>query len=428
MSAVLGARARSRAAPRASLLWYERGFVLAVLVAAVVTVDPLRLHLAERTVLKHVPLALALLFFTLGAAANRLRAPAAARAQDTGVLRTAWPLLALAMLIIGGSLYERLIVGVHDTFLNVGLYMLMVFVAASVVSRSAAPVALLRAYFAVLLGAGLVMGALLIKNYHVRQVYHEQIFIVIPLAVLCLAAQRRSALNWLGGAFFLAMTWFSQKYTSYAVGTVTAVYLLAAIALPRLAARPALGRALVVYWAVVLGLACLALGAAVLLTHHSELPTGNPGYRLHTYRAALERFAGSPLWGTLYAAEAVHRFTLFSIGVAGNDLPTHSDVLDLLANGGLLGIGLWALGLARIARASARHPLARRTLGAPEAPYAHALAMISIAAIITYTVNPILLQPPKAFFVWTSLGLLLGVALRQRAPSGVHNTQYPNRS
>ncbi|MDA8107279.1 MAG: hypothetical protein M0015_01450 [Betaproteobacteria bacterium] len=435
MSAVLGAAA-ARSRPGA-LRWSEYGFVLALLAAAAVTVDPFDWRLASHTLLKHLALALALGFALLTAVGRRLRAPLGAPSAGSGVLRVAWPLLVLAALIMGGSLYERGMFGVRDTFLDVGLYMLTLFVAADMVCRSDAPLALVRACFAVLLPAALVMGVLLVANFGVRQVYHEQIFLVIPLAVLCLAPARRSALCWLGGLFFLAMAWFSQKYTSYLVGALTAAYLLGVVALPRSAARPGLERLTAAYWTALLALAAAGLVVLAMLAHRADLPTGNPGYRLHTYAQAWERFTGSPLFGTLFAAEAVHKFTLYSIGIARNRLPTHSDVLDLLANGGVLGVSLWALGLARIARVSARELLAPRFLGRPEAPYGHALAMISIAGILTYAFNPILLQPPKAFLLWASLGLLLGLALAQRergpgrpapATSGTGNTKRPRKT
>jgi len=412
------ARAAARRAP-AALLWSEQGFVAAVLLAAAITVDPLGWDLAADRLLKHLPLALALVFALLTAAGRRLRAAPGARPGRAPILRRAWPLAVLSALIVAGSLYERLLDGVRDTFLNVGLYMPMTFVAAAMARDSEAPQALLRAVSGVLLAAGAVMGALLVANYGVRQVYHEQIFLVVPLAVLCLAPPRRSVLHWLGGAFFLAMAWFSQKLTSYAVGALTAAYLLAVLWLPRLSARPALQRTTLAYWTLLLAGAGGALVAALMLAHPAALPSGNLEYRLHTYAQAWRSFTDSPLWGSMFAAEAVRKFTLYTIGIARNMLPTHSDVLDLLANGGLVGIMLWALGLAMIARAAARDALAPRLRGAPEAPYAHALAMISLAAIVTYAVNPILLQPALAFLVWTCLGLLLGVALRRRAAVAV---------
>ena len=51
------------------------------------------------------------------------------------------------------------------------------------------------------------------------------------------------------------------------------------------------------------------------------------------------------------------------------------------------------------------------------APYAHAFAGISLCAILVYAFNPILLQPAKALLLWTTLGLLVGVALLARRES-----------
>lgn len=414
MTATLAAPGRTRARPE-SLFWSEWGFVLAMLIAATVTVDPLDWNLAGRTMLKHLPLALALGFALLSAVGRKLRAPPYTRTTNAGILRTAWPLLAVSALIISGSLYERWAVGVRDTFLNVGLYMLMVFVAAAAVRDSEAPAALLRACLRVLLAAGAVMGVLLVANYNVRQVYHEQIYLVIPLAVYFFAVPRRTAFHWMAGLFFLAMTWFSHKFTSYAVGAATCAYILLFVAIPRLAARSALHRLTLVYWILLLALACAGAAVLVMLMHRSDLPSGNLEYRLHTYAEAWRSFTGSPLWGTLFVAEAVRKFKLYTIDIANNMLPTHSDLLDLLANGGLLTLGLWLYGLVRIARAAAHGALGPRRLSAPEAPYAHTLAMITIAGLITCAVNPILLQPPKAFLLWTSLGLLLGAARASRS-------------
>ena len=416
MSAAVGTAGLPARRTRAALLWSEQGFVAAVLCAAAITVDPMGWNLGADRLLKHLPLALALVFALLTTVGRRLRAAPGVPPGGARLLRGAWPLALLSALIVAGSLAERLLDGVRDTFLNVGLYMPMTFVAAAMVRDSEAPRALLRAVFGVLLAAGAVMGALLIANYGVRQVYHEQIFLVIPLAVLCLARPRRSALHWLGAAFFLAMTWFSQKFTSYGVGALTAAYLLAALWLPRLAARPPLQRTALAYWTLLLAAGGAVLVLSLMLTHPAALPSGNLEYRLHTYAQAWHSFTDSPLWGSMFAAEAVRKFTLYAIGIAGNLLPTHSDILDLLANGGLLGIVLWALGLAMIARAALRGPLAPRRLAAPEAPYAHALAMISLAAVVTYAFNPILLQPALSFLVWTCLGLLYGIARRGDEP------------
>jgi hypothetical protein len=290
--------------------------------------------------------------------------------------------------------------------------MLLTYGAAAVVLRSDAPEALLRAYFRILLAAAAVMGAYLIANFGVRQVYHEQIFLVIPLAVLFFAQRDGVLLRWAGCGFFLAMAWLSQKYTSYLIGALTVAYIALVIAVPRMAPRPGARRTALIYWLCVMGGTAAAVLAWLSSRGSFDLPTGNVEYRMETYGAAWARFLDSPLWGTLFSVEAVEKFTLYSIGVGRNVLPSHSDVLDLLANGGILAMALWISALGRIARVVHTNLLEPRQDDRGWAPYAHTLAVMSAAGVVTYAFNPILLQPAMAFLLWTNLGMLVGLALR----------------
>jgi hypothetical protein len=173
-----------------------------------------------------------------------------------------------------------------------------------------------------------------------------------------------------------------------------------------------LQRSTLVYWFWLAGglaaIAIVFLGVNGMI----ELPTGNVSYRGYTYELAWQRFLDSPWWGTLFAVEAVGKFTLYSVGDTDNLLATHSDLLDILANGGVIGVTLWAYGLWRIARAAGSHVLRPQFLDRAWAPQAHALAVMSAAGVVTYTFNPILLQPSMAYLLWTNLGLLAGLALR----------------
>ncbi len=400
---------------RVGLLWTERWYLAATAAAAVVAVDPLGWGLAAETLIKHAALALSLpaLALTLAGGGTGLRGRAATPIEPVAALL--WPLLALALFALSGALHARLLGGIQNSFLNVGLYMLAAYTAAVMVMRSGAPAALARAHLRILLVAALVMGAYLIANYRVRQVYHEQIFLVIPMAVLFFSRAGPAAARWTACLFFLAMAWLSAKYTSYLIGAATAAWLALAVAIPRVAEGGGLRRTMLVYWACVIG-GAVALGFMALgLRGAFDLPTGNVEYRSHTYLAAWNRFLDSPLWGTLFAVEAVEKFTLYTIGVSRNLLATHSDVLDLLANGGLLGIALWLCALWRIARAAWAKLLRPEFLHREWAPEAHTLAVLSIAGVITYAFNPILLQPPLAYLLWTNLGLLAGLALRLQA-------------
>ncbi|WP_333840208.1 hypothetical protein [Pelomicrobium sp.] len=407
-----------QAGTRSGLLWSEYGFLLGVAIAAAVTVDPLAWGLATYPAIKHLALLITLPAIGLTLAGRRLFDPLPAARRPVRAAEAAWPLLVLAAIIVAGSLSARLLGDIRSTFLNVGLYMALTVAAAAMVLESDAPAALVRGYLRIVLVAATVMGCYLIANFGVRQVYHEQIFLVIPMAAWFFADTGiRPLKRWPAFAFFLSMAGFSQKYTSYLIGMITVAYLAAIVALPRLRSKPLLHRLALVYGFLLLGTAAAA-GLAILVARGSlALPTGNVEYRLHTYGTALEQFKASPLWGSLFTAEAVEKFTLYAIGIADNMLPTHSDLLDLMAHGGLLGLGLAAWGLARVARIAYTSLLRPAALAHPWAPEAHTLALLSLAGGITFTFNPILLQPSMAYLLWTGVGLLLGLSLRAQSPA-----------
>ncbi len=402
-----------------TLVWTEYLFLLGVAVATLVTVDPLRMNLEADTIIKHLGLAISIPAIALNLIGHRLFAPSGPRHPIMAPIQAVWPLFLLAGLIVVGALYARLFMHLQDTFLNVGLYMLITFATATVVLQTEAPERFLRAYFGIAVAAALVMGLALIANYGKRQVYHEQIFLIVPMAVLFFLGMRGRPLSrWGGTLFFLGMGWMSQKFTSYMVTGLTLLYLGIVLWSWSRSRYSALHRVTAAYWATLL--IALVPVAWIVVAHHGgvDVPTGNTGYRLHTYAAAWDRFVDSPLWGTLFMAQSVHKFTLYNIGISGNRLPTHSDVLDLLANGGIIAVMLLIAGWYCIGR------LARRMLFGPEAEghawyaYGHTLAATSICAVLVYTFNPILLQPSMAYLVWANLGVLLGLALRFSQPGG----------
>jgi O-antigen ligase len=187
-------------------------------------------------------------------------------------------------------------------------------------------------------------------------------------------------------------------------------YLVLFFLLPRWRRHEALRRLTLLHWSGLALLALAALAAFLIANRTPYLPSGSPQFRLLTYERAWHRFLASPLWGTLFTAPGAEKFRGFDTGVSNNILPTHSDVLDLLANGGVLAIALWLWGLARVMRLAWRalhRPLAATD---PLTPYAHALACMSVAGVLTYAFNPILLQPDKALLLWANLGFLTGAA------------------
>ena len=137
------------------------------------------------------------------------------------------------------------------------------------------------------------------------------------------------------------------------------------------------------------------------------LPSGNANVRLHQYELALDSFVDSPIWGKAYTGSSGEFFVENS---RAYNLPTHSDLIDLLKQGGLIAFSLWALGMFKSIRLFLREGLRSPTAK----PFFHAMAFMSMATIFSMAVNPLLLKPPFAFVIWGVLALAISIASDDR--------------
>lgn len=434
-------------------------FVLAALWAAAFWVlDPLRLGLDRITIVKHLPLALmagTALMVTVGLALFAARD----RTQPfLEVLTRFWPLALFGLGVIGGSLYGRLVNGVDNSFLNMGLFVWVVPLVAWTVMRSADPAAWARAFFLALGSVAVLVGLLQWAHYGNGMYYHGVEFAVIPLMVYCWYACRHWPMRLLGFLFFLSLAAAQHKNTGY----MLALYAFAHVSYwawraGYRAARNVMARERQVGWAAFLVIGAAAFGLGFWGLRKIFLPSGNPDYRLHTYQKALEKFADSPLIGNLFTGPATERFELYQVNVsATNVLPTHSDPLDILGNGGLLYALLFVWGcwlllrlmMAALEAASAQVQAQQRArrpaqrLDAPEReaalsdsqklqqacmPALHGCLAIFISGLIVLCFNPVLTQPNSALVYWAATGLGLGLALRMR-PGEAHFGAWDARS
>jgi hypothetical protein len=398
----------------------DYAFLGGLCLALFLVADPLDLRFGLVALAKHLPFAIcsvAAIGVISGALLYPARSGVVPRREDWPVLRACFPLVVLGVWVVMASAYARWHEGIRETFLVVGWYMLFAAVAAKVVLESPARMRIVRAYIAAAAVAAVYM--VLRSFYEFRPPslgFHEMEALVIPLAVYFALRRTRSAfLRWAPTFFFLASAFVFWKNTAFLVLAITLLYLAwALLRSPSAGRRPPSGTRPPNLWllpvVLALGLAAAAAGVLAGLIPSEILPSGNPEYRLRTYESLWYRFTQSPLVGTGFIAQGVEKFTAYHIPLSGGILPSHSDLLDLLANGGVLAIALLVAGYARIVALVCRHALART---APEehAPTAHALACMAIASIVVYGFNPVLLQPHKALLLWTSVGMLVGLAL-----------------
>ena len=401
---------------RMSDWWMLAAFWLALLFVA----DPLDLRLEKQLTTKHLPLLLAFagtVFIVIG---DVLFPPEPGRRGGRGaqVLRAGWPLLLLGGWILVASGYTRKINDIHNTFLGTGLYMLFALVMARVVLLSPARERIVRGF---LLGAAVaasfMMGRMAVEIGNANVAYHELEALTIPLAVYFAMRPNRSP-NWhaLLVAFFLLGGLVYRKNTAYLVICATVAYLWLVHWRFRFVESPGFRR-LVVVWLVVVATAAAGLTSYRAWIGAEWFPSGNPQYRVKTYETAWVNFRGSPVWGSGFTASATEKFKGFDIRIARGVLPSHSDVLDIAANGGLLGILLWIWAYVRAGRLAWTKLLSRRPVDDTIA-MAHALACMNLTAVIVYAFNPIMLQPVKAFLLWGQFGLLLGLALHYARQAG----------
>jgi hypothetical protein len=402
---------RSRKALETPLYWTDVGLIGALLLALLFVTDPLGMRLERITVTKHLPLiigGLSLLMTTIAAALDpgrdRLR-------RGTGLARITAPFTMLAGWIIAGSLYARYANGILDTFLTIGLYMLAVPGVALFIISSAARWRIVGVYMRALsVVAAFMILRMLAEHVTSGGIYHELEYLVVPVGVFH-ALRPSSSNRWKVAlaAFYLlgGLTFF--KLTGLLALSIALVYLWIVDWRFRFAQDANFRR-----WALrcmVMAALAGALAAAVVMhLHGSVMPDGNLGYRLVTYQSAITRFIASPLFGASFDAPATSHFRGFTILVAHGHLPTHSDLLDLAANGGVLALGLLFWAYTRILRYARRTIFAMRVNDDMVAA-AHACTCTTITGVIVYAFNPILLEPDRALLLWATTGLLLGMAI-----------------
>lgn len=410
-----------------SLSMTDYGFLFAMLLALFVIIadDGLNWRLEKIAITKHLPGLFSLIPLLLVLAGWRLFRP---REAPLRVLPIMYPLLAFALFMIAGGLYARISLDQSNTFMTPGLYVLAAPLAATMLVRSEHPQRLLRNFFVLLMLAGVMALYGLAANYGSRQVYHELEFLFPPLAVYAAFAAKKTWLRWGGVALFLGLALLYKKNTGYMAALLVLAYLVFFYAHPRWTRLKDI-RKVGVLMAFVVMLTMLAGALAYVWSNRETyLPTGNVEFRAQTYERAWIRFKESPLWGVGFTDPSTEKFQGFDTGVARNVLPTHSDILDILAQGGLLAFALWLWGLVRIGRRAHAALLKPDTQGHPLAPYAHTLACMALAGVLVYAFNPIFMQPVKALLLWGSLGMLAGISLLAERDARERNNKQRGES
>ena len=320
----------------------------------------------------------------------------------------AWPILLFGVLVVVGSTIARAYLDITETFLPMGIGVIGFPLGVILFWLIGDHLLVARRFLqSLLLVMPVVMGWVIAKRIEGGQAFHIEIFLFVPLAVYFFLSMERRWLAWalLASAILLGVA--SNKNTGYLVLLATLIH-LALIVMARWRGRKLSVKAMFVIYCIFALLLIGAVAVGYLLVNHEEfLPSGNVKARSITYGAAIDRFLASPIWGTGFVDTTLVQLT--GLTVLGRDtLVSHSDVLDVLSHGGLIGVSLFLFGLYRVFF---------RAIGVLKSPVkvevkflVHGLSIIIVGGVITAFFNSPLISLPIGLLFWFSFGLLAAVA------------------
>lgn len=395
--------------------------VLATAIASFLFVDPvLQGALVKTAFAKTIILVVGVGAFGFHIFARAVVARRRAGRAMREVVSAWWPLMLLAVFIVSGSLYARFVGEIKETFLGMGLGMLFLPMVAIAVRSSDSAFFLMKSLAAIYIATVISMYALLFST---PQRFHESIFLAAPIGAYFLIERDWNWFRVFFGLALIAACVYSLKNTTF----IMVLFNVAACLLLKARRRVDRGNRLAAsLWIYCIAVCTCACGAALFLIwrqFRQVLPSGNVEYRIEMYGIAWRRFLASPIWGTGFAESAVNYFRLYKVEVDTQNLPTHSDILDILAHGGTIAFGLWLMVAWRIAVieiASARVLIAARAdQDVRPWQWLFVLGLIQVDAMITYAVNPPLVNPVQGFWIWGGAGLMWALHRELTNPIGV---------
>lgn len=333
--------------------------------------------------------------------------PAPQRRQAWHAGWQGWPLALLALYIVAGSLYARFGLGIQASFLQFGLAPIGYVVGVLSFAALRDPLPLMRFYFGLLWLALLyVVPTIVVKRLEQGQAFHTEVFLIMPLLVHAGLTLRGRTWRAAAGALLLGTALVLHKNLGYLSLACSALVLWTTLRArgPR-RWRPAPQRLL--RQVVLLVLAGGAVAALAYLATHREryVPSGNPEVRLEVYEKAYQRFLASPLVGDAFTG-SVHTRLDRRLVLDSPDVTTHSDWLDVLSHGGLVGL---ALLIAAIVPPLVRAVRTLRRAPAPT-PLGDALWVLvtmTVCGTIVSMFVSLFISLPLAFLYWLHIGWLV---------------------
>jgi O-antigen ligase len=321
------------------------------------------------------------------------------------IFRACWSLLLLAVFALLGSAVAKWELNIDDSFLAFGVYIfLLPFFMLSASENTRA-----RHWVVVLMSLGFLvsLAALAgeVARYKWGQTFlHEIQYIVVAGFFAVYYVVRSNTVKLLMFLLIVLVAVLNQKLTGFLVVGLAILHIVVTAGWRRFGKQWRIGYMSV---AAILVMSIAAVAGLLYFEFREHLPSGNPEVRLQQYQSAMREFVDSPLWGNAYTSASGE---IYNDGYRRFYIPTHGDVLDMLKHGGLIAFTLFFLGYWKIfflIHSAVKATREDRVLNA----YFMTARYFQVAALVTFTFNPLLLKGPFLFVIWANLGLAAGIAI-----------------
>ena len=308
------------------------------------------------------------------------------------------------LIVLGGSIYAREVNGVQETFLQLALatlgFLLAILFYWSVENRFSL---VERTLWLLALSIPYVATWVVLKRIEDGQAFHTEIFLFIPLMVFFSLRVKSKLIAFIFFISLITLGVLTKKNTGYLVTLISSVYVMILFFDKTLSALSRVKKMFLVFIAFSVFLILLAVVGFLLVYREDYLPSGSAHVRMDAYRTMWAMFLSSPIYGQLFSET-----TLVQLGTNAvfgqNKVITHSDALDILAHGGVIGFIIFSIAVGK----PVFHAYKLLKIMSPSrtSAYIHGLVAIVICGLVTALFNSPLLTFPIAVIFWFCLGLL----------------------
>lgn len=351
--------------------------------------------------LKHVPIVLFLAAFAFHIMGGYISGASSLNVK--GVIYWTWPFFILGLYATIGSLVAKFVLKTEDNFLILGVY-LMLTPLFFVWGREKESLSKIISPLISIWGLGAVVSVIgSIVRFRESEPLHEIEFLVLSFFIYTYYAYKSYGLKFLSLILIVLVSILTQKLTGYIIGLFALIYIYIIHIKNTVSPK---WRGFIFTVAIILIVLFVGIAIVGFIFFREYFPTGNIEVRLHQYDIVFQSFLESPIWGKAYTGSSGTEYQEY---LRSLNVPTHSDILDLLKQGGVVAFALWVIGIQRSFRLL-KYSINKNLYDPKIIAYFHAMVFMIITSVFSYAVNPLLLKPPFSFVIWGMLILAVAVA------------------